>query len=113
MFPGIPILDHDIHHVKMIHHEAQRAIRRLRRRIPAQTERGEHSGDERGVVRDLVEHRVVRPVAHGVEDHLELDGFGREWLRDRFERDERGVVHVVVEVDRARWSQGRGAVVCD
>lgn len=107
---SISVLDHDINHIEMVHHEALRAVRVGDRGVVPERERGEHGRDERRVVRDPIKHGVIGPVIHCVEADLKLDGLGsRGVLRDYLDRDERDVIDVnilegcaVDAVDRGR-----------
>ena len=99
MFPAVRVLDDDLDNVKMVEHEALRAVRARDRRVLAERELGQDRGDERRVVRDVVDDRVVRAVVHRVELELERDRARRGLLRDDHERHEVDVVHVVVQID--------------
>ena len=113
MLASIAVLQDDVEAREVVDDEARRAVRRRDRRVLAETDFGHDRGHERRVVRDHVEHGVVRAVVHRVEEHLELDRAvcGEELLR--LDRDEREVVHVVVGVDESEVRERRGGGVGD
>lgn len=105
MFPSITILDNNIHHIEMIYNETQRPIRRLIRCILSHSKRTKHSRDQRRIISDLVKHRVIRPILHGIENHFKFDGFSGGRLGNDFDGDEGCVVDVVVGVDCACFGE--------
>ena len=111
MLAGVAVLHDDVEAREVVDNEARGAVRGRDGRVGSKADLGHDRGDERGVVRDEVEHGVVRAILHRVERDLELDGAvgGQELLN--LERDERKVVDVVVLLNRAKVRDGRGGVV--
>lgn len=121
MFPRIAVHDHQIHGLALLQDEipgaiCPRDVRATRAGDGVEGERAEDRRDLRGVVRDVVEERAVRPRRRRVEDDEERDGVvRRRELRLGGDRHERGVVHVVVPVcaERAEVGERGGRGVGD
>src|ERR1700691_6659020 len=99
MFAGIGVLDDYINNIKMVDDKAEWSISLSRCCIRPKTERREHSGNQRGVVGDLIDRSVIRAIVHSLEHKFELDGCGGERLSDNFERYECNIIHIMVCVD--------------
>lgn len=121
MFPRIAVHDHQIHGLALLQDEipgtiCPRDVRTAGAGDGVEGERAEDRRDLRGVVRDVVEERAVRPRRRRVEDDEERDGVvRRRELRLGGDRHERGVVHVVVSVcaERAEVCERGGRGVGD
>lgn len=105
MFSSISILDNDIHYIEMIHHKTERPIRCRICCILPHTKRTENSRNKWRIVSDLVDHRVVRPILHGIKHHFKFDGFGGGWLGDDFDGDKSCIIDVVISVDGTHFGE--------
>jgi len=101
MFSRIWILHYDIDNIHGFQNKARRAVSCCHGRIRTETEFGEDSWNKRRVVRDLVEHCVVRAIVHGGEADHEFNGLCNGWLSDHKRGDQRSVIHVMVFIDKA------------
>jgi len=113
MFSRIPVLEGNLHHLAPVHDEARRAIRRRDRRVLAETQLREDSGDQGCVVGYTIEHGAVRTVVQGVKGHLEIDRVRRGDLCLGDDGDESDVVDVMVCRDVPEVGDGRRGVVGD
>lgn len=111
VFPRIAVLDDDIYDVHVVHDEALRAIRISDCCVHTQSEGGEDSRDEGGVVCYLVEHGMVSAIVHGVKDDFQLDGLCGCGLSDLDNGSKGEIIHVVVDVYKAEVGQRRGGPV--
>ena len=113
MLARIAVLEDDVERGEVVDNEARGAVRARDGRVLAEAHLGHDRGHERRVVRDAVEHGVVRAVGHRVERDLELDRAVRGVERDDVRGHEREVVDVVVRVDRAEVGERGGGGVGD
>ena len=113
MLARVAVLEDDVERGQVVYNEAVRSVRVRIGRVPPQAQLGEHRGHKRGVVRDEVEHGVVRAVVHRVERDFELDRAVRGRQRDGLDGHKREVVDVVVRIDRASAGEGRRGGVRD
>ena len=70
MFTRVPVLEYDVDDREVVEDEAVRTVRLRVARVLAEAHLGHDRGHERRVVRDHVEHGVVRAVVHRVEQYL-------------------------------------------
>lgn len=96
MRASIAILDDKLDNIQMIEDESVWRICALRSCIRPETERRECSRDQWVVKRYIIEHCAIRFVGHELEGGFKLYSLGRPLLRDDIERDEGGVIHIVV-----------------
>jgi hypothetical protein len=102
MFTCIRVSDNNIEHLKVVKDDTRRSISFLNSRTRPKTEFRKDRRNYTVVECDIVDYGTIRAVSHCSETEIQLVTLGGYRLRYYDDRNECGVVHIVVRVDFTR-----------